>query len=125
ASAGFFPALGVTPEIGRIFTVAEDQPGNEHEVILGDQLWRDRFASDPAILGRAIQLNGAAYTVVGVMPAGFAFPRSTEMPGSFSFPREAQLWVPLALLPAPQHPYDPSELAVIGRLKRSASIRQA
>jgi putative ABC transport system permease protein len=125
ASAGFFPALSVTPEIGRIFTVTEDQPGNEHEVILGDQLWRDRFAGDPAILGRPIQLNGAAYTVVGVMPAGFAFPRSTEMPGSFSFPREAQLWVPLALLPAPLHPYDPSELAVVGRLKPGVSIRQA
>ncbi|HXA66651.1 MAG TPA: ABC transporter permease [Bryobacteraceae bacterium] len=125
ASAGFFPALGVAPEIGRVFTSAEDQPGHEHEVILTDQLWRDRFSSDPAILGRAVELNGSPYTVVGVMPPGFAFPRSTEMPGSFPFPREAQLWVPLALPPAPLHPYDPSELAVIGRLKPGVSIRQA
>ena len=122
---GFFPALGVTPEIGRVFTSAEDQPGHEHAVILSDQLWRDRFSGDPAILGRAVELNGSAYAVVGVMPPGFAFPRSTEMPGSFPFPREAQLWVPLALPPAPLHPYDPSELAVIGRLKPGVSIRQA
>ncbi|HWY48587.1 MAG TPA: ABC transporter permease [Bryobacteraceae bacterium] len=125
ASAGFFPALGLAPQIGRFFTSAEDQPGHEHEVILTDQLWRDRFSSDPAILGRAVELNGSPYTVVGVMPPGFAFPRSTEMPGSFTFPRETQLWVPLALPPAPLHPYDPSELAVIGRLKPGTSIGQA
>jgi putative ABC transport system permease protein len=125
ASAGFFPALGVSAAQGRTFTVAEDRPGREHEVILGDQLWRDRFGADPAVIGRAIELSGSAYTVVGVMPAGFVFPRAEEMPGSLDFPREAQLWVPLALPAVRRHAEDPDELAFIARLKPGVTIDQA
>src|SRR4029077_2982309 len=97
ASAEFFPALGITPALGRTFTAEEDQPGHEYEVILSDRLWREQFGADRGILARAVQLNGYAYTVVGLMPAGFEFPRAEEMPSSFNFPREAQLWVPLAI----------------------------
>ena len=122
ASAEFFPALGISPALGRTFTTEEDQPGQEYEVILSDRLWRERFGADRGILGRAVRLNGHAYTVVGVMPAGFVFPRAEEMPGSFNFPREAQLWVPLAI---PADPKGPSELAVIGRLKPGLTIQQA
>jgi predicted permease len=123
ASAEFFSALGVSPAIGHTFTVEEDQPGHEYEVILSSALWRERFGGDPSILGRAVELNGYAYTVVGVMPAGFVFPRAEEMPSSFNFPREAQLWVPLAVPAAPKG--GPSELAVIGRLKGGLTIEQA
>jgi predicted permease len=122
ASAEFFPALGILPALGRTFTAEEDQPGREYEVILSDRLWRERFGADRGILGRAARLNGHAYTVVGVMPAGFVFPRAEEMPSSFNFPREAQLWVPLAI---PVKPQGPSELAVIGRLKPGLRIQQA
>ena len=125
ASAGFFPALGVQPVLGHAFTIEEDQPGHEHEVLLSYSLWRDRFGGDPGILGRAVELNGDAYTVTGVMPAGFAFPRKEEMPGSFEFPREAALWVPLALPAAKIHPEDPDELAVIARLRSGATLEQA
>jgi putative ABC transport system permease protein len=59
------------------------------------------------------------------MPVGFPFPHATEMPEGFTFPAEAQLWVPLALRPAPLNPYDPSELTVVRRLKPGVSIRQA
>jgi predicted permease len=123
ASAEFFPALGITPALGRTFTAEEDQPGHEYEVILSDRLWREQFGRDRGILGRAVQLNGYAYTVVGVMPAGFEFPRAEEMPSSFNFPREAQLWVPLAIPAEPKG--GPSELAVIGRLKPGLTIQQA
>ncbi len=122
ASVGFFPALGVTPLIGRTFTAAEDQPGNEHEVVLGHKLWSDRFGSDPHILGKAIELNGYAYTVIGVMPAGFAFPHGQEMPASLDCPREAQLWVPLAVAAAPR---GPNELGVLGRMKPGVTFDQA
>ena len=124
ASAGFFPALGVSPLLGRTFTADEDQPGHEHSVVLGYQLWRDRFGGDPAILGRSLELNGDAYTVLGVMPAGFVFPRAQEMPGSFTFAREVQLWIPLALSRGALIPAEPSELAVVGRLKAGIAVAQ-
>jgi predicted permease len=125
ASAEFFPALGVQPVLGRAFTPEEDQPGHEHEVLLSYGLWREHFGADPGILGRSLELNGAAYTVIGVMPPGFAFPRKEEMPGSFEFPREAALWAPLALPATKLHQDDPDELAVIGRLRPGATIEQA
>ncbi|MGA8223425.1 MAG: ABC transporter permease [Candidatus Acidiferrales bacterium] len=125
ASAGFFPALGVQPALGRAFSLEEDTPGQEHEVLLSYGLWREKFGADPGVLGRAITLNGEVYTVSGVMPAGFSFPRKEEMPGSFEFPREAALWVPLALPAALVHPDDPDELAVIGRMKPGVTIEQA
>src|SRR5579862_9809539 len=78
ASAGFLPALGVAPSLGRFFTREEDRPGSEHEVVLGDRLWREQFRGDPNILGRAVRLNSQNYIVVGIMPAGFAFPRGAE-----------------------------------------------
>lgn len=125
ASAGLFPSLGVSPALGRTFTDEEDRPGNEHEVILSDALWRSRFGGDPGILGRAIDLNGAPYTVIGVMPRGFAFPRGNEMPASFTFPPQVQLWVPLALNRGPLLPYESYGLAVIGRLKPGVTVTQA
>jgi len=124
ASAGFFRALGVEPALGRFYTNEEDSPGREREAILSDRLWRSRFAADPNILGRAVELNGFSYAVIGVMPPGFAFPRAAEMPGSFNFPREPQLWVPLALTPMP-YPTQPSDLAVIGRVRPGVSTAQA
>ena len=125
ASAGFFSALGVSPAIGRTYTTEEDQAGHEHEVVLSHQLWLDKFGGTASILGRPIELNGAAYTVIGVMPAGFVFPRSEEMPASFDFPREAELWVPLALPATALHPWDPDIYAVIARLKPGETINHA
>ncbi|MGC1105331.1 MAG: ABC transporter permease, partial [Candidatus Acidiferrales bacterium] len=126
ASAGFFPSLGVSPALGRTFTDEEDRPGNEREVILGDALWRQRFGADPGILGRAIDLNGAPYTVIGVMPRGFAFPRANEMPDVFTFAPQVQIWVPLALdRRSTMIPNEPDELAIIGRLRPGVTIAQA
>jgi predicted permease len=121
-SAGFFPTLGISPVLGHAFTVEEDRPGHELEVILSHQLWQERFGADTNILGRSLRLNGNEYTVVGVMPAGFMFPRAEAMPSMFNFPREAKLWVPLAI---PENFRGPSELAVIGRLKPGLTIEQA
>jgi putative ABC transport system permease protein len=65
ASAGFFPALGVQPVLGRAFSSEEDQPAHEDEVLLSYGLWRERFGGDTRILGRAVELNGEAYTGSG------------------------------------------------------------
>jgi len=123
ASAGFFPVLGVTPVLGRGFSVDEDQPGHDQVVVLSYHLWQERFGGDRGVLGRSLALNGESYTVIGVMPADFAFPRSEEMPVSFNFPRRPQLWVPLGMGNTPR--LGPSELAAIGRLKPNLTLTQA
>jgi predicted permease len=122
ASAGFFPALGVQPLFGRVFDQEEEEPGHELEVVLSHQLWLDRFGGASSILDRSIELNGFAYTIIGVMPDGFVFPRGEEMPSILGFPRQAQLWVPL---PTPLNPVGPQDLAVVGRLKKGATSAQA
>src|ERR1044072_2385082 len=87
-SANVFAILGVSPALGRTFLANEDQPGQEHVVVLSDALWQRRFNRDPSILNRNITLNGETFTVVGVMPRGFFFPL-----------RETELWVPWAMEP--------------------------
>ena len=80
------PMLGAKPILGRLFLAGEDRPGASHEVILSHRLWERRFQSDPAILGRTITLDGAAYTVVGIMPRDFKFPPF--------WATRTELWVP-------------------------------
>ena len=123
-SAGFFPTLGVAPSLGRAFSEQDDREGSDRVAILSYAVWQERFHGDRAVLGRAITLNGLPYAVVGVMPAGFAFPRAEEMPASFDFPRQTQVWVPLALH-VTEGPSGPDELAVVARLKATVSIARA
>ena len=72
-SPEFFDTLGVAPEMGRVFTEAEMTYQTDHEAILTHEYWRDQFASDPKILGKAIRTDGLSRTVVGVLPPGFHF----------------------------------------------------
>ncbi|HEY6333196.1 MAG TPA: ABC transporter permease, partial [Blastocatellia bacterium] len=124
ATAGFLPTLGVAPLLGRTYTQDEDQPGHDGEVVLSFQLWRDRFGQDPNVIGKTVSLNGRAYTIIGVMPAGFNFPRGAEMPDMFSLPAEVDLWVPLAFPPGPVIPNEPSETAVIARARAGTTMQQ-
>ena len=83
-SADFFPILGVVPAAGRGFVADDEIPGREKRLVLGHGLWQRRFASDPSIVGRSIDVDGEQYEVVGIAPEGFDFPMG------------AQLWAPLA-----------------------------
>ncbi len=74
ASADLLPLLGVEPRRGRNFRRAEDVRGNDTVVILTHRLWQDRFGGDPGMISRSITLDGQPFTVVGVLPQGFAFP---------------------------------------------------
>jgi putative ABC transport system permease protein len=74
-----FPVLGVRPRLGPGFTMDSTIWNPLREAVISDRLWRTRFANDPAIIGRTIQLNGFAHTVVGVMGPGFSFPGSTDL----------------------------------------------
>ena len=78
-SENLFRVLGVQPAIGRSFAIHPDLFGGEQEAVISNRLWQSRFGGDPKILGRAVRLNGYAYTVVGVMPPGFGFPGETDL----------------------------------------------
>jgi predicted permease len=68
-SASYFSILRVPPLLGRTFEAREDQPGAPRVVLLGERLWRRRFAADPHVIGQHVTLEGEPYTVIGVMPA--------------------------------------------------------
>jgi len=113
-TAGFFEMLGIQPLLGRDFLPEESKQANSHVALLSETLWRNRFAADAHIIGKTISLDGTAYTVVGVMPAGMRYPR-------------ADVWIPLALDSDVFSPHSPRWmiLAVIGLLKPGVSIDQA
>jgi predicted permease len=119
ASATLLPTLGLEPLIGRNFSAAEDQPGGEHVVLISRVLWQKRFNGDPAILGQTLTLDGAPYTIAGVLPdAASAFPLNPF-----------QIWVPR---PAEVPFLVPSQLngggyffQVIARLRPGVSLEQA
>lgn len=79
ASAELLPMFGVAPQLGRYFRPAETQSGHDQVAIIGHRLWEMRYGSDPAILGKTIDLNERRYTIVGVMPASFRFTWDQEM----------------------------------------------
>jgi predicted permease len=93
ASATLFRVLGVHPALGSDFRPDADAPGSPNVVIISDALWRRRFGGDPGVIGRAITLDGEPWTVVGIMPPGFAFP----LPGLHSDP--ADYFVPFRMTP--------------------------
>ena len=70
-SSGFFATLGVKLALGREFSPSEDRPNGAQAVIISDRLWRDRFASNPEALGKTIILDGAEFTIIGIMPPKF------------------------------------------------------
>ena len=71
-SASFFPLLGVDAKLGRVFRPEEDREPDAHPVALVSyNLWREKFAGDPGLIGRTVRLNRFPYTVIGVMPRGF------------------------------------------------------
>src|SRR5215216_3299987 len=107
-----FPLLKVSPALGRVFTEDETQPGRFRVALLSDRLWQRRFNSDPNVVGQTVQLSGFPYTIIGVMPAGFTYPRETE------------LWRPLPLNKS-ETDRGPHYLRVIARLKPGVSIQQA
>ncbi len=86
-SANFFAVLGVQPALGAGFA-ASPLWTRDHVVVLSDRLWRSRFDADPTIVGRLVTLNGDAFTVAGVMPAGFQYPADTDVWQSLTWPME-------------------------------------
>ncbi len=111
ASANLFQLLGTPPALGRDFQPSDDHPGAAPVVILSDDVWKERYQSDPNVIGRAIPINGTVHTIVGVMPPRFAFPTNHR------------LWVPLG--PTGQNaPRGERTVMVFARMKRGATMDQ-
>lgn len=112
-TAAAFDILKVQPLLGRLFTEEDDRPGSAPVVVIGFNLWRDRFASDPGILGKTLRLNGQETTIIGVMPEGFQFPFRED------------LWVPFRLDPQTMPRGSGESVSVFGRLREGVSLDRA
>ncbi|HEX6464632.1 MAG TPA: ABC transporter permease, partial [Vicinamibacterales bacterium] len=106
--------LGRAPALGRDFRPDDSRPGAPIAILLSDRVWRSRYNGDPAILGRAVRINGSAGAVVGVMPHGF------------TFPGHADVWIPLEQMPGVRTSRrDARTLTAFGRLHDRLSLAQA
>jgi len=119
-SADLFPTLGVAPLIGRSFSPDDDRPGATGTIILSYRLWQTEFGGDPSILGRQLTAKGdfddATFTVIGVMPREFHFPKSNSL-----------FWITTRFS---EREYQASErtdnwLEAVGRLRRGITVEQA
>ena len=119
-SADFFDIFGVTPQYGRLFMPQDEQAGHVPVVVVSNALWARRFGSDPSLVGKTITLDGSNYTVIGITPPGFQYPRN------------ADVWLPpLKLAPEMNPQQDVTQtrgmgyLEAVALLKPGVSIRQA
>jgi len=111
----FFPALGVSPALGRDFQAADDQGEGARVVILTYEFWRSHYGSSSTVLGQVIHLDGAAHNIIGVLPKNFEFAPA----GS------PQLWLPLHATGDMATRRGLRWLRVVGRTRSSASFAQA
>ncbi|HEX4630374.1 MAG TPA: ABC transporter permease [Chthoniobacterales bacterium] len=109
---GFFAVLGVQPFLGRAFVPEEDKPGTISVAIISHGLWKRRFGSDPAIVGKQVQISSRPITILGVMPPGFEYPEQT------------QIWVPSAVNIS-EESRDNRSWSAIGRLNPGIDLKQA
>jgi putative ABC transport system permease protein len=109
----FFALLGIEPRLGRVIGGGDFESGHHSVIVLSERFWRQHLGAESSILGKDLLLNGAKFTVIGVMPS------------DFDFPVGAEAWSPLDLGGAPQSDRSNHYLEVIGRLKRGVSIEQA
>jgi putative ABC transport system permease protein len=78
-TANYFKVIGLTPQLGRLFTEEEDRVGGPLLAVISDRLWQRVFARDPNVLGRSVNFGNQPYTVIGVMPPQMSSPRTVEV----------------------------------------------
>lgn len=115
-SPGVLEMLGMNPALGRTFAPEEEQPANSNVAILSAGLWQRRFGADPDILGKTLSLDGGAFKIVGVAPAGFHLPQN-----------QSELWIPFAPSSADLLPERRGDhfLRILGHLKPEVSPARA
>ncbi len=116
ATAGFLRALGVRPELGRLFTDDEHGPDGDKVVLLSHAMWTTRFGADRAVVGSSLTLDGKPYTIIGVLPEGFEAPFDMA---------QAVLWKPPHFDPLDPEVRGWRGFRAIGRLFSEAGIPAA
>ncbi|HEU5451247.1 MAG TPA: ABC transporter permease [Terriglobales bacterium] len=113
-SNSFFAMLGVQPQMGRGFTEAEGRPGNAKVFLASDALWHRLMGGNPRAVGQSFNLDGEPYTLIGVLPP------------AFEFPRQCDLWLPFgSLVPSYAQERLSHQFWMLGRLRRGATLAQA
>lgn len=112
-TANAFALMGTRPLLGRPLTAVDEQPSEPPVVVIGETLWKTRFASDPGVLGRTVKLGTVAATVVGVMPEGFGFPVNQR------------IWTPLRVDASTIAARTGPAVWIFGRLAAGASLDDA
>ncbi|HEX4577305.1 MAG TPA: ABC transporter permease, partial [Edaphobacter sp.] len=116
SSTNLFDTLEARPMKGRAFLPTDSAPGQTNVVILSAGTWEDIYHADPNIIGRSVPINGIPYTVIGVMPRGFAFPANTG---------DTSIWTPLPVQDKALQDRSSSALSVIGRMRPGVTLADA
>jgi predicted permease len=124
-TANFFAVLGVQPQLGRGFSLDEEQPGKDKVAIISHDLWQRRFGGETNIIGRFINVNRERRAVIGVMPPRFSFPRGAEMPAVYGLMPQTDVWLPYAESAEYWQRGGSREYIAIGRIKPGISLVQA
>ena len=117
-TGNLFPMLGVQPLRGRLLNAADDQPDAPQAVVIGEELWNERFGGDASLVGKPVRLDGQAYTVVGIAPRELGIPHGSQVIRS-------QVWVPMRFTPNELAQRRSNYLYALGRLAPSATVQSA
>jgi putative ABC transport system permease protein len=120
-TSNFFKVLGVQALVGRVLSPDVDLPGSERSVVLSYAMWQSQFGGDAGVLGRNVKLNDDPYTVVGVMPPGFSYPRDTRFWTSSRYEVPES---PVGVGDDPESVRNTSWFSVIGRLAPNVTHEQ-
>jgi predicted permease len=121
----FFSTLESMPELGRTFAGEDNLSAHAKVAVISHSLWVSMFGVSPDVLNHSIQLDGANYQIVGVMPPQFEYPFKSDLPYGDAHIKSTQVWVPLALSPQASTSRGIGNNVSFARLRSGVSIQQA
>lgn len=117
-TGNLFPMLGLRALRGRLLTPADDQPDAPAAIVIGEELWNERFGSDPSLVGKQVRLDGTSYTVVGIAPRELGIPHGAQV-------LRSEVWRPMRFSPNEASQRRSNYLYVLGRLAPGATTQGA
>src|SRR5215470_8838622 len=122
-SSNLLPLLGARPQVGRLFTADEDQPGGAPMAVLGHGTWVRRYGADPKAVGKQVTINGKSYQIAGVLPQSFSLPR--EVMPTLNGAEDAEIVLPLPLGSDAATIRSHEDYNIVAKLKPGATVQQA